>query len=106
MKRMVTLCLVAASLACASGSATARDGWNAAGAVLGAAGGLALGAAIANSAPRPVYVAPPPPAAVYVPPPRPVYVESIDDEPVCVIKRRRYVDEFGDVVIRRVKVCD
>lgn len=103
MKRIACLTLVATCLAGAVTPAAARDGWNAAGAVLGAAGGFALGAALANPYPRPVYVAPPP---VYVAHPRPVYVESVEEAPVCFFKRRRYVDEFGDVIIRRVRVCE
>lgn len=79
---------------------------------LGALGGLAVGGAVAASnnayyPGRPVYVAPPPPpdyvaAPAYAPPPpRRVYVESD-----CYVQRRRYVDEFGDVVIRKVRVCE
>lgn len=106
MKHVAVLSVAAASLvALATTPAAARDGWNAAGAVLGAAGGFALGSALANPYPQPVYV-PPPPAPVYVGPPRPAYIESIDDAPVCYVKTRRYVDEFGDLVVRRVKVCD
>ncbi|KAA2238017.1 hypothetical protein [Salinarimonas soli] len=98
MKRFIGLSLVAASLMAASAPASARDGQNAAAAALGVVGGLALGAIASQP--------PPPPATVYVRRPAPVYVESYEEEPVCVIKRRRYVDEFGDVTIRRIKVCD
>lgn len=104
MKRIVCLSLLAASLAGAVTPVAARDGWNAAGAVLGAAGGFALGATLANPYPRPVYLAPP--APVYVARPRPVYVESVDEGPVCYVKRRRYVDEFGDVIVRKIRVCE
>jgi hypothetical protein len=93
MKRMVVLSLVTASLACAGGPASARDGWNAAGAILGAAGGFALGSALANPYARPVYG----------PPPGPVYVE---EGPACYVKVRRYVDEFGDLVVRKIRVCE
>jgi hypothetical protein len=55
-----------------------------------AAGGFALGSALA--APRPVYG---PPPAVYV-----------DEGPVCYVRMRRYVDEFGDLIVRRVRVCE
>ena len=89
MKRVVSLSVVAAALACVATPASARDGWNAAGAILGAAGGFALGSALA--APRPVYG---PPPAVYV-----------EEEPACYVKVRRYVDEFGDLVVRKVRVC-
>ncbi len=95
MKRFIGLSLVAACLMAGS-PASARDGQNAAAAALGVVGGLALGAAIASQ----------PPAPVYVRRPAPVYVETYEEEPVCVVKRRRYVDEFGDVTVRRVKICD
>jgi hypothetical protein len=96
MKRFVGLSLVALALGLASAPASARDGENAAAAALGIVGGLAIGAAIASQ----------PPAHVVVRRPAPVVVEEIEEEPVCVIKRRRYVDEFGDVTVRRTKVCD
>lgn len=104
MKRIVGLSLVAASFAGTVTPVAARDGWNAAGAAIGAVGGFALGAALAGPrpvyGPAPVYIAPPPPR------PRPVYVETIDEGPVCYVKRRRYVNEFGDVFIRRIRVCE
>jgi hypothetical protein len=103
MNRFIGLSLVAACLV-AGTPASARDGQNAAAAALGVVGGLALGAAIASQPPAPVYGRRPTP--VYVHRPAPVYVETYEEEPVCVIKRRRYVDEFGDVTIRRVKICD
>jgi hypothetical protein len=92
MKRVIGVLLIAGSFA--STPATARDGWNAAGAVLGAAGGFALGSALASPYPRPVYYA------------RPAYVESYDEAPVCFVRRTRYVNEFGDVTIRRTRVCE
>lgn len=82
-------------------AAQARDGIGPGGAAaLGVIGGLAVGSAIAGSANngyypgRPVYRAPPP-----------VYVEE-DDAPVCHFERRRYVDAYGDVLFRRVRVCE
>ena len=100
MKRVLCSALAAATLATAPAPAFARDGWNAAAAIIGAAGGLAVGSAIANSNSyypgKPVYIAPRP---------RPVYVETIDEVPACYVKQRRYVNEFGDEVIRRVRVC-
>lgn len=99
MKRIMIASGLAAGLALTAAPASAwdRGGIGPGGAAaLGVLGGLAVGGAIAanNNAyypGRPVYVAPP----------RPVYVES-----ECYVQRRRYVDEFGDVVIRRVRVCD
>jgi len=106
VKRIIISSALLAAIATTPVPASARDGWNAAGAVIGAAGGLALGSALAANSyypgklvasARPVYV---------VAPARPVYVESFDEGPVCFVKRRRYVDEFGDVVIRRVRICE
>ena len=95
MKRIIGSVLIVASMVATP--AVARDGWNAASAVLGAAGGFALGSALANPYPRPVYVARP----------APVYVESYEEEaPVCFVRRHRYVNEFGDVTIRRTRVCE
>jgi hypothetical protein len=31
---------------------------------------------------------------------------SEEVESRCFVKRRRYVDEFGDVIVRRVRICD
>ena len=109
MKQIVVIAALAAAsvLTTAPASAQYRSGIGVGGAAaLGALGGLAIGGAIANSnnngyyPGRPVYVAPPPPP-VYVERPRPLYVES-----ECYVQRRRYVDEFGDVMVRRVRVCD
>ena len=87
----------------AAPAAQARDGIGAGGAAaLGVLGGLAVGGAIANSQAnayypgKPVYVAPPPPG--------PVYVE--EEGPVCHFERRRYRDDYGDLIIRRVRVCE
>ena len=68
-------------------------------AVVGAMGGLAVGAMIGSAA-RPAYAAPVyAPAPVYVAP-EPVY------EPVCVVERRReYVRGWGWQVRERT-VCD
>ncbi|HEY8382341.1 MAG TPA: hypothetical protein VIL09_09340 [Microvirga sp.] len=52
----------------------------------GLIGGLALGAIAANAA-RPVYYN------------RPVYSD-------CFVERRRTVNRYGNVVVRRVRVCD
>ena len=100
MRRIVSSLLVGVALTTSAVPASAGDGTAAA---FGLLGGLALGSAIgaaqANSyyPGKPVYIARPP---------RPVYVEPLDEEPVCYIQRRRYVDAFGDVFIRRVRVCD
>jgi hypothetical protein len=105
MKGLLTAAALAGGLAIAAApGAQARDGIGAGGAAaLGVLGGLAVGGAIASSANngyypgRPVYVAPPPPALVYV-------EESVG--PVCHFERRRYVDAYGDTLIRRVRVCE
>lgn len=82
----------------AAPSAQARDGIGPGGAAaLGVLGGLAIGGAIASSQSQyypgqPVYRAP-----------RPVYVEA---EPDCHLEQRRYLDEYGDVIVRRIRVCD
>src|SRR5215210_3978921 len=105
VKRIIISSALLAAIAATPVPASARDGWNAAGAVIGAAGGLALGSALAANSYYPgKLVAPGRP--VYVVAPAPVYVESFDEGPVCFVKRRRYVDEFGDVVIRRVRICE
>ncbi|GJD97929.1 hypothetical protein [Methylobacterium iners] len=79
-------------------SAQARDGIGPGGAAaLGVLGGLAIGGAIASSQNQ--YY---PGQRVYRAP-RPVYVEA---EPYCHLERRRYVDAYGDVIIRRVEVCE
>jgi hypothetical protein len=78
---------------------------------LGALGGLAVGGVIGHSMAsgpyypgKRVYTAPPPPP-VYYASPRRVYV-SEEVESRCYVKRRRYVDEFGDLIVRRVRICD
>lgn len=97
MKKVVTAILavatVAGSLAVAVPAANAGDrgGAVAAGIGLGILGGAIAGAAIANSAPAPVYG--------YGP--GPVYVE----EPACRLVRERFWDGYGWRV-RRVQVCD
>ena len=79
-------------------SVQARDGIGYGGAAaLGVLGGLAVGGAIASSQ-RPYYPGEP----VYRAPRR-VYVEA---EPYCHMERRRYVDDYGDVIIRRIRVCE
>jgi hypothetical protein len=78
----------------------------------GAIGGLAVGGVIGHSIGsgpyypgKRVYTAPPPPPPVYYAAARRVYV-SEEIEPRCFVKRRRYVDEFGDVIVRSVRICD
>lgn len=109
----ITALLIAASAAIAPVPASARDGLSTGAAVaIGAVGGLALGGAIGSAAAsgpyypgKQVYAAPPPPPAYLPPPPPRVYV-SEEVEPRCFVKRRRYVDEFGDVIVRRERWCD
>lgn len=104
---------LAASLISAVPAASARDGLSTGAAVaLGAIGGLAVGGAIGSAAAsgpyypgKPVGYAPPPPPPVYYAP-RPVRVYEEVVEPRCYVKRRRFVDEFGDVVMRRERWCD
>jgi hypothetical protein len=87
--------------------AQAGDG---AAAAAGLLGGLAIGGALGSAAASPYYPGKP----VYSPPPRPVYYSrpparvyyEADEGPACYTRRRRYVDEFGDVVIRRTRVCE
>lgn len=97
MKRIVIAAGLAGGLALVAAPASAwdRGGIGPGGAAaLGVLGGLAVGGAIAANngyyPGRPVYG-----------PPRPVYVE-----PDCYVQRRRFVDEYGDVIVRRVRVCD
>jgi hypothetical protein len=79
-------------------------------AAVGVLGGLAVGGALGSAAASPYYPGKP----VYSPPPRPVYYSraparvyyEADEGPACYTRRRRYVDEFGDVVIRRTRVCE
>jgi hypothetical protein len=105
--------VVTAALAAPAGSASARDGLSTGAAVaIGALGGLAVGGAIGSAAAsgpyypgKRVYTAPPPPPVYYAPPPRRVRVYE-EVEPRCYVKRRRYVDEYGDVILRRERWCD
>jgi len=79
-------------------AAQARDGIGAGGAAaLGVLGGLAVGGAIAGAS-DPYYPGQP----VYRAPPRPVYVEG----PICHFERRETIDPYGDIYIRRVRVCE
>ncbi|MCE4223523.1 hypothetical protein HCU64_07155 [Methylobacterium sp. C25] len=100
MKTTIATVLIVGSLTGLAPAAQARDGISAGGAAaLGVLGGLAVGGAIASSnndyyPGRPVYRAP-----------RPVYVEE-DVGPVCHFERRRYIDAYGDVLFRRVRVCE
>jgi hypothetical protein len=101
MKTILSTALAASLLvAGAAPGAQARDGISAGGAAaLGVLGGLAVGGAIASSANNGYYPGKP----VYRAPPPPVYVE---DETICHFERRRYVDPYGDVVVRRIRVCE
>lgn len=100
MYRLIAIALVAGGLVAGAPAAEARDGIGAGGAAaLGVLGGLAVGGAIASSQNgyypgQPVYRAP-----------RPVYVED-DYGPACHFERRRYVDPYGDVFFRRIRVCE
>lgn len=84
-----------------SADAGSRTGcWNCGPDVGGAAaagivGGLAAGALVGGAA-RPAYGAP-----AYYGPPATVY-----DEEECYYVRRRFVDDWGRVVIRRTRVCE
>ena len=100
MKRMLLGGVVITALINATVPAAAGDG---AALAAGALGGLALGTVIGSAAAGPYY--PGKPVGIVTPPP-PVYVEAYDESPACVIKRRRYVDEFGDVTVRRIRVCE
>ena len=79
--------------------ASARDRLSPGAAVaIGVLGGLAVGGALAANShypSRPVYAARP----------RRVYVEPVYERE-CWTERSRYVDEFGDVVTRRRRVCE
>lgn len=112
MKVIVGLAAAALAASVTLQPAAARDGWSpGAAAAVGVLGGLAAGTAIGSAASQPPYYpgrpvgyGPPPPPAYLPPPPRRVYYE--DDAPACYVKRRRYVDEYGDVIIRRERVCE
>jgi hypothetical protein len=111
-KRLIALVL-AAHIAPLASPAQAGDGLSpGAAAAVGVLGGLAIGGAIGSAAAspyypgKPVYSPAPAPAPVYYGRPRRTYVETIEEAPACYVKRRRYVDEFGDVVIRRVRICE
>ena len=86
--------------------AEARDGIGPGGAAaLGVIGGLAVGTAIGAGAAnaggyypgRPVAVAP----AYGPPPPARVYVEE-----ECYFRKRRFYDDFGNMIVRRERVCE
>ena len=101
MRTTLALAAILSGLITLTPAAQARDGIGPAGAAaLGAIGGLAVGSAIASSN-NGYYPGQP----VYRAPPRPVYVEE-DYGPVCHFERRRYVDPYGDVYLRRVRVCE
>ncbi len=105
MKRIVMISALAA-VAAAGAPQAAQANDVAVGAAVGLLGGMAIGGAIAGNSyypGKPVYVAPSP---VYVEAPRRrVIVEEVE-QPACYVTKRRYVDEFGDVVVRRTRVCD
>jgi hypothetical protein len=104
MKRIVVCTVAALVVASSTLPAAAWDRWSPGAAVaVGAVSGLALGAAIGSAA-TPYY--PGKPVYVAAPPPRRVYVETVEEAPVCTVRRQRTVDEFGDVTIRRVRVCE
>lgn len=100
MRTTLATAVLLSGLVSLAPAAQARDGIGPGGAAaLGVIGGLAVGSAIASSnngyyPGRPVYRAP-----------APVYVEE-DYGPVCHFERRRYVDAYGDVLFRRVRVCE
>lgn len=104
LKTALSALLVAATLVPASLPAQARDMSPGAAAAIGVLGGMAIGGAIAGSAAQSGYYPGRPVAGPAVAPP-PVYVE---EEPVmdCYVQRRRYENEYGDVVIRRRRVCE
>ena len=102
MRTTLALAAILSGLITVAPTAQARDGIGPAGAAaLGALGGLAVGGAIASSNNNGYYSGQP----VYRAPPPPVYVEE-DYGPVCHFERRRTVDAYGDVYIRRVRVCE
>ena len=113
MKRIASVCVAAATVASVTlaGAAPAEARWRAGPAfALGAVGGLALGSAIAAGA-RPAYGYgygyAPAPAYGYTPVyGGPAYGYAPAYGPDCYTVRRRMIDEFGDIYIRRVRVCD
>ena len=113
----LAIAALAASLAVSAlpHAAQARDGISpGAAAALGVLGGVAVGGAIAAQNDGGYY----PGKRIYSPPPpverEVVVVERrprrvvIEDEvgPVCHFERRRRVDEYGDVFVRNVRVCE
>ena len=103
--KTLSLALAAtAALALAAPAAQARDGIGPGGAAaLGVLGGLAVGSAIGAGAAqggyypgRPVAVAPGP---AYGPPP--AYVEE-----ECFWRKRRFYDDYGNMIVRRERVCE
>jgi len=97
MKKLALLASVAIITVGSVGTADAqyrrhRGGWDRGGAVAaGLIGGLALGA-IASAAANPYYG-----PAYY----RPAYYAP----PRCVFERRRVVNPYGRVVVRRIRTC-
>ena len=99
MRTTLATAVLLSGLVSLAPGAQARDG-------IGPAGAAALGAIGGRARRRPHAGAgnnryqPGPPRA-----PAPVYVEE-DYGPVCHFERRRYVDAYGDVIFRRVRVCE
>lgn len=94
--------LIGAALATSVNAASARDGRNAAliaGAALGVAGGVALGAALASPPPPPMR-----PRPVFVQAGPPVYAAP-RPRPVCVIERRRTWIGPNAFEVRNVEIC-
>lgn len=94
-KKILAGLMGAAALALASAPVQAEHGRNAA-ATAGAVGGFALGAAAGATAASPVY-----PGGYY----RPAYQSGYYDDD-CRIVVRRFRDDWGRIVVRRVEVCD
>ena len=108
VSKVTVVALALSAIASVGTPAQARDLSPGAAAAVGVLGGLAIGGAIAGGAAQGGYypgrqVTGPRP--VYGPPPEPVYVER--EEPVeCYVRRRRFENEFGDVTIRRERICE
>jgi hypothetical protein len=108
ISRVTTVLLALGAMASVGAPAQSRDLSPGAAAAVGVLGGLALGGAIAGGAAQGGYYPGRPvagPRAVYGPPPEPVYLER--EAPVeCYVRRRRYENEYGDVTVRRERICE
>ena len=91
--KFATAALLAAVMAAQAPAAKAEDGRHGA-AALGVLGGIAVGAAIAGQ-PR-----------ERDRPRRRVNQDNSDQAQVCHIERRRVENQFGEISIRRVRVCE